>query len=297
MPLITAAGMVATRFLPVRIIKNTDELKFNNTVIFYFAIAFVLVATTLMHYARIAMFWSLDGQVYLLIISTLFTCSTMLVGFMNTKKKQLEDENEILQELLHKDEQRYEQAKLSNEKIQIKYHDMKQRTHHGVVDYDSLKEIETDSEILKSTYFTGNSALDVILSEKALMCERLGINFICTADGQVLNFMKPHHIYSLVGNAIENAIESLKEERDEAMKEITVNIFRREGTCIFKTANFVRETVKMLDGIPVTNKEDKENHGFGAKSMQNIVSGYGGQISFYEENDIFTVLAMIPIPE
>lgn len=297
MPLMTAGGMVATWFLPVRIIKNREELKFNNAVIFYFAIAFVLVATTLTYYARTAIFWSLNGLVYLLVISSLFTCSTMLVGFMNIKQKQLEKENEILQELLHKDEQRYEQAKLSNEKIQIKYHDMKQRTHQGVVDYESLKEVETDSEILKSTYFTGNRALDVILSEKALMCERLGINFICTADGQVVNFMKPYHIYSLIGNALENAVESVKKETDEALKEITVNIVRREQTCIVKVVNYVTHTVNIIDGMPVSEKEDSENHGFGAKSMKNIVDGYGGQISFYQEGETFTMLAALPLKE
>lgn len=297
MPVITAAGMAATYFLPVRQLKKKEKLKFNNLVVYYEAIAFVIVATTFSHYGRYAIMWSPEGLVYLLTIASFFTASTMSIGFMNISKTSLEEENAILQELLHKDEQRYEQAKLSNEKIQIKYHDMKRRTHQGIVDYESLKEVEPDSEILKSTYFSGNRALDVILSEKALMCERLGINFICTADGQAVNFMKPHHIYSLVGNALENAIESLKDEQDEAVKELTVEIVRREGTCIFKTENFVREKVEISDGIPVTNKSDKENHGFGVKSMRNIVLTYGGQISFYEQNNIFTMLAIIPIPE
>lgn len=296
MPLLTAAGLVATYFLPVRILRNKENIKFNNLIIFYFAIAFILVASTLTHYARNAIFWSLNGLVYLLTIASLFTCSTMLVAFMNIGKKQLEEENEILQQLLHKDEQRYEQAKLSNEKIQIKYHDLKKHTSHGIVDYESLKEVESDSEILKSTYFTGNSSLDVILSEKALMCERLGIRFICTADGEAVSFMKPYHIYSLVGNALENAIECLKKEDDEALKEITVNIVRRENSCIIKTVNYVKQKVAMLDGLPLTSKDDKENHGFGAKSMRNVVNTYGGQISFYEEDSMFTMLAVIPVP-
>lgn len=297
MPLFMAAGMVATWFLPVKIIKNKGELKFNNAIIFYVTIAFVLVASTLTHYARNAIILSLEGLVYLLLIASLFTCSTMIVGFLNLRKKQLEEENEILQELLHKDEQRYEQAKLSNEKIQIKYHDMKQRTHQGIVDYESLKEVESDNEILKSTYFTGNRALDVILSEKALMCERLGIRFICTADGAAISFMKPYHIYSLVGNALENAVESIKKETDNVNKEITVNIVRRENSCLFKTSNYVSEKVEIYDGIPHTSKSDKENHGFGAKSMRNIVLNYGGQISFYEEENTFNVLAVIPISD
>lgn len=296
MPLLTAVGIAVTYFVPVQILKRKDNLKFNNIVIFYFAIAFILVASTLTHYARYAIMWSLNGLVYLLTIATLFTCSTMLTGFMNISKRQLEEENAILQELLHKDEQRYEQARLSNEKIQIKYHDMKQRTHHGVVDYESLKEVETDSEILKSTYFTGNRALDVILSEKALMCERLGIRFICTADGSAVNFMKPYHIYSLVGNALENAIESLKNEEDNSLKEITINVVRREETCIIKTVNYVKEKVVILDGLPLTCKADKENHGFGTKSMRSVVNAYNGQISFYEEDNTFTMVAAIPIP-
>lgn len=297
MPIIFAAGMATTYFFAVRALKNKGELKFNNTVIFYFALTFILVASPLMHYARIAIIWSPNGTALLLLIASLFAVSTMLVGFMNISKKQLEEENAILKELLHKDKQRYERAKLSNEKIQIKYHDLKKRTHHGVVDYESLQEIEPDSEILKSTYFTNNRALDVVLSEQALMCERLGIRLVCTADGAAIGFMKPHHIYSLIGNALENAVESVKKETDNALKEITVNIIRREQTCIIKIVNYVTRKVTIMEGMPLTEKEDTENHGFGAKSMRNIVEAYGGQISFYQEGDTFTMLAAIPVKE
>lgn len=296
MPIFLAGGLAATYFLPVRILRKNENLKFNNAIISYFAVAFIVVASTLTHYARNAIFWSLNGLVYLLVIATLFTSSTLLVGFMNISKKQLEEENEILQQLLHKDKQRYEQAKLSNEKIQIKYHDLKKHTHHGIVDFESLKEVEADNEILKSTYFTGNRALDVILSEKALMCEKLGIKFICTANGEAVNFMKPYHIYSLIGNALDNAIESLKKEENQALREINVNIVRREGTCIIQTVNYVKNNVAMLDGLPLTDKNDEENHGFGAKSMRNVVLTYGGQLRFFEENNMFTMLAVIPIP-
>lgn len=297
MPIIFAAGMAVTYFIPVRILRRKGELKFDSLIIFYFAIAFILVASPLTHYARRAIFWSLNGTALMLMIATLFTVSTLLVGFMNISKRQLETENRILQELLHKDKQRYEQAKLSNEKIQIKYHDMKLCTHHGIVDYESLKEVEADSEIIKSSYFTGNRALDVILSEKALMCERLGIRLVCTADGAVIDFMKPYHIYSVLGNALENAVESLKKETDESLKEITVNIVRREQTCIIKIVNYVSRKVEIKDGLPVTDKEDKEDHGFGTKSIKNVIERYGGQLSFYQDGDTFTMLAAIPLKQ
>ena len=203
MPIVTAAGMAAAYFFMVRWLCFTEELKFNSNVVIYIITAFILVASVLTYYGRQSIFYMLDGVTYMLIIASLFTVSTLVMGFMNIRKQQLEQENTILIELMHKDKQRYEQAKLSNEKIQIKYHDIKQREHQGIVDYEELSEIEGDKEILNSTYFTGNPALDVVLSEKALLCGRLGIRFICTADGSVIEFMKPYHIYSLIGNALQ----------------------------------------------------------------------------------------------
>lgn len=296
MPLLTAGFGAATYFTVVRRIKRHGELKFNSSAVVYIVITFALVATTLTHFARRELFWTLTGQIYLLTISVLFTCSTLLAGFMNLSKLRLEEENKILQQLLHKDKLRYEQAKLSNEKIMIKYHDMKQHMSQGIVDYESLSETEADNELLRCTYFTGNRALDIILSEKALICEKLGIRLVCTADGSAIDFMKSYHIYSFVGNALQNGIESLRKEKNEELKELTVSLTRVGNMCVFRAENYTSEKISISDGLPVTNKEDKENHGFGAKSMRNIAQRYGGKIKFLHENGVFTVVTMIPIP-
>ena len=164
------------------------------------------------------------------------------------------------------------------------------------MDYESLSETEADNELLRCTYFTGNRALDIILSEKALMCEKLGIRLVCTADGSAIDFMKSYHIYSFVGNALQNGIESLRKEKNEELKELTVSLTRVGNMCVFRAENYTSEKISISDGLPVTNKEDKENHGFGAKSMRNIAQRYGGKIKFLHENGVFTVVTMIPIP-
>ena len=295
MPVMMAVLMPLVYLVVVRRIKRSDLL-FNSHTVIYIVLAFVLVATTLTCFARKEIFWSLVGQAYLLSISTLFTVSTMLAGFMNLHKRHLEEENIILHQLLHKDKQRYEQAALANEKIQIKYHDMKLHENNGIVDFESLRELEPDSEILRSMYFTGNSALDVILSEKAMMCERLGIRFVCTADGSLLNFVKAHHIYSLVGNALQNAIDSLKKEPDPANKQLDVRIVRHGDMCVIKMENYVSGTVEMDDeGLPVTQKKDKTNHGYGTRSMREVVRRYDGQLMFSQKDNIFTMVAMLPL--
>lgn len=295
MPVIFLAALVVEYFTLVRILRGHEELAFNNLVVLYSSATFIGVAIFLTHYAREAMWFLLDGLIYMLSIATLFVVATLIVEFTNLRYKKLEKENAVIVSMLRKDKQRYEQAKLSNEKIMIKYHDMLQRTHGGIVDYEEMEECEGDSEIVHSTYFTGNTALDVVLSEKALMCERLGIRLICTADGEAMNFMKPHHIYSLVGNALENAIESVRREQSPSNQEITLTVMQREAMCVFSVSNYTSRAVEFRNGLPVTNKPNAEEHGFGTCSMKNVVKRYDGQIGFYQKGEIFTVTVTMPI--
>ena len=297
MPIVFASGATATYFLFVKNLKKYDEIVFNSKVLLYCTVGFVAVAIFLTHYARMSSWFLLDNTIYTLAISSLFGVATIVTEVLNIRQQKLERENAMLQELLRKDKRRYEQAKITNEKIMIKYHDISKRKHGGIVDYEELAEMEGDSEILKSSYFTGNPALDVVLSEKALLCERLGIQLICTANGEAMSFMKPHHIYSLVGNALENSIESVRHESDPADRTITLSVTRREDTCVFTVYNYTSRKVEFTDGLPVTDKPNAEEHGFGTRSMRNVVGKYDGQIGFFQRGDTFTVTVALPIPD
>lgn len=46
----------------------------------------------------------------------------------------------------------------------------------------------------------------------------------------------------------------------------------------------------------MTKKEDKNNHGFGVKSMEILVSKYHGDLSIQGKNGIFLLNIIIPIP-
>lgn len=108
---------------------------------------------------------------------------------------------------------------------------MKKLQKDGIINYPELSEVTADQEILFSTYFTGNSALDVVLSEKALLCERLGIRFVCTADGRAVDFIKPHHIYSFMINALENCIENVRQRADHREVDVVIMRIRKVSAC------------------------------------------------------------------
>ena len=76
--------------------------------------------------------------------------------------------------------------------------------------------MEKTINLYDSTVKTGNEVLDTILTAKSLSCTKNGISLSCVADGKQLSFMKDEELYSLFGNALDNAIEAvMKIERAE----------------------------------------------------------------------------------
>ena len=298
MPIITISFCLILYFFMARAVKKNKSLEFNSVIVIVSGTVFLAVAVLLSYYALGGMpvfVW--EENIYIRLMSALCTILVMIVLYLNVQRTSVKNENKILQLLLDKDKQQYRAAKLSNEKIQIKYHDILQRKQQEMVDYEELDEIEENKDVLFNTFFTGNRALDIILGEKASESHKAGIRFICVADGTALDFMKSYHIYSLVGNAVQNAIESLKKCDNQKAMEIETTIVKKQNHCIIKVSNYAEGVIMDKNGRPVTTKEDKENHGYGIKSMINVVDRYNGEIGFSFENNQFEVDIMIPIPE
>ena len=47
----------------------------------------------------------------------------------------------------------------------------------------------------------------------------------------------------------------------------------------------------------MTSKQDRENHGFGVKSISYTAQKYGGSVSFALQNNFFEMKLLIPVPE
>ena len=136
--------------------------------------------------------------------------------------------------------------------------------------------------------------MDITLSEKAAVCADENIQFVCSVDGTCLDMLKPYHIYSLLGNAIDNAVECLRTVSDADKKVLRVNICRVGNMSVIRTENYVPDAPVVLDGMPVTTKPDKENHGFGIKSIKNIAEENGGIMHIEVSGNVFELVVMIP---
>ena len=228
-------------------------------------------------------------------ICILFAASVLALEFSNCSIKHLEQENLALARLLELDKQNYEQAKQDMEKINIRYHDLKQQ-YSRATDEERAR-LEEEMQSLHLRYFTGNKALDIVLTQKAKRCEEAGIQLICSADGSCLDLMKPYHIYSMLGNALDNAIECLLQVDDPERRVITVDISRCRDMAVIRVENYTPVLPVLDNGALVTTKQDSAEHGYGTKSIRNIAELYGGTANYFVEDHIFYLVASFPCKE
>lgn len=122
------------------------------------------------------------------------------------------------------------------------------------------------------------------------------INMTCVADGKMLYFMDIIDVYTIFGNALDNAIESVIHIETPEKRLIAVSVWSKSNLLLIQFENYYEQSLIFSDGIPVTTKQDEIYHGFGIKSIKHTVCKYDGYIGIYPENNMFVLRISIPIP-
>lgn len=210
---------------------------------------------------------------------------------------------EYLQKLLS---MQYDNYRIHEESVRLvnqKYHDLKHQiallrseiTSGEKLQY--LDELEKDIRSYEARNKTGNNVLDTILTARSLQCQREGIVLTCTADGSALDFMNAMDISILFGNALDNAIESVSIIPEQEKRLIHLTVSRQKSFVRIHMENCYEGELKMVDGMPVTKKQDTDFHGFGLKSIGTIVDKYGGSMTVRAENGWFELRVLFNRPE
>lgn len=236
-------------------------------------------------------------RIYLIVISVYnILCCLMILYIQNSMmiNRRLENELYVTSNLLHESEQKYNESKMNVELINIKCHDLKHQIRlfgkKENISRETIKELEEMINIYDANVKTGNEVLDVIITEKSLICKNKNIKFNCLADCSRLSFLSNADAYSLFGNAIDNAIE--------AVLKLNVDEKRCINLIVRNTKKFVSITIYNYfagnididgEGMPKTTKKDKNFHGFGVKSMKMIVDKYHGDFNISISKDVFKI--------
>ena len=205
--------------------------------------------------------------------------------------------------MLRNQRDRYLQSKHDIDVVNRKYHDLKYYIHAiraesnpdaraGYMDQleDSIRGYET------SALDTGSPVLDTLLAAKSQQADRMQITMAAVADGTAIGFVDAMDLVTLVGNALDNAIEATSSLEDPAQRLVRIAVYRQDGFAMIKVENVFRGALEVVDGLPQTTKASSLHHGYGLKNMRETAERYGGSLTAHAEDDWFVVRVLLPSP-
>ena len=229
------------------------------------------------------------------IISLLLIVS---IELLMRKIYDLRNENQISTQLLQEKENQFKYAKANMERLNIIAHDLKHESailrQGGEEAKKLLDEIDKGVEEYESILLTENQTLNIILNEKWLYCQKHGIRLSTIVDPAALNQLSTIELYSLFGNLLDNSLEAVMKIQDRSKRTVSLSVSHSCGVSSIDIRNYSLEKIKIKDGLPLTTKKDVSNHGFGTKSIENIVNKYDGDYSCHLDNNVFVVKIVIP---
>ena len=173
---------------------------------------------------------------------------------------------------------------------------VKLASYQGTTSTGKVIEVIGINESLKGrTIVIVEDIVDTGLTMKRMICEGSDIEFSCLVNGALLNFMEESDIYSLFGNLLDNAIEEAR-HFDSEHRVISLSVAQEQQFVLIHEENFIQAVPQMVDGLPQTTKADKENHGFGVRSMRLIAEKYNGHFMIHVDKSLFRLDIMLPIP-
>lgn len=257
-------------------------------------VVIVYVVSAILSYENL---WNIYCRIYAVVACIFALC--MQFGIIRTtslesEKEDLERDKAVLEELLYQGKKQQDLSRDTVEIIERKCHDLKHqisalRTMNETDREKSIDEIEKAVMIYGDIAKTSNEVLNVVLTEKGLLCEKYKIKFTYIVDGDLLSFMNPVDLSTLFGNAIDNAIECVVKEKDETRRVIKLNVSQKRDMIGIRVENYCGAPVEFKEGLPVTSKENKESHGFGVKSIRYVAEKYGGTVGLAYVDRLFVL--------
>ncbi len=233
-----------------------------------------------------------DALMMLAFYNIFCSCLTMYIQFKLLRFRNLERDLDVEKRLRRVEEEQYALSQENVRLINMKCHDLKHQIRaigKNVLDGEVLEEIENAVSIYDSTFKTGNDALDIILTEKSLLCMAQGIRLTCASNTIPLRFMKDSDVYNLFGNAIDNAMRAVS-ALEEGKRAISISVKQKGSMTSVDIRNWFEGELSFKDdGLPCSTRESDGYHGFGMISMREIVERYSGEFVVSTEGNVFSV--------
>ena len=239
-----------------------------------------------------------NWKVLFLILSVIMV---MVLIYQCMYADEMRREKEIIESLLAREESRHQLLGKTIDSINMKCHDLRYHidTYRRAQQLDEhaafFDEVEQEIQRYEYTFHTGNAALDSVLSEKSLYCSANHILLTTMLDVSLLAPIEKSDIYSIFGNALDNAIQAVMAEAPEN-RSVNIRVSDVVGMTQIVFENFCSKPPEMHEGLPKTEK-DTQYHGFGLRSIRYIIEKYDGHMSIDTKDQMFILSLLLPRPQ
>ena len=156
-----------------------------------------------------------------------------------------------------------------------------------------LNELETDLDSIDTLYHSGNLQLDSILNAKLSIAEKGQIRIHCDASIPPQLHVSDLDLCVILGNLLDNAIESCRKIKDPDERFIRVYIGILKKQLYISITNATSETVKQRTDHYFTTK--RGDHGHGLKRVDQVVKKYDGYLNRQNEPGVFATEIVLPL--
>lgn len=189
----------------------------------------------------------------------------------------------------------------SQKKVRGVYHDLKNhvlviRTYLQQMKYEELNNyldgIQEQTVQAIPQVYTGQFTVDSMINYKMSVAQKNDIRMKVNATIPEKLSIDDFDLSVLLGNLLDNATEACNGVKD-AERKIVLNL-KVQGNQFFILAenNFFGE-LEWRNGLPVTKKQDRNNHGLGMQNIKRVVDKYNGILELNDCENIFRAKIMI----
>lgn len=147
-----------------------------------------------------------------------------------------------------------------------------------------IDEAEKAAQLYDASRNTGNEVLDVVLTEKSLLCESRRIQLNAVTDGSCLSFFEASDLYALFANTLDHAIESAVQVPEPERRCIDLLVCVRQGFVVVNVISPDR---------PAETADTRATH-YAVKVTNRIVQKYKGTLTTESQNGFFAVKIIFP---
>lgn len=235
---------------------------------------------------------------------TLFDIMGLVVIYaFQSRVREIEERAEMasMEVVLRDQYNKYQNYQDNIELIHLKYHDLKHQLEdlRGSVHEDGqrllIDHIESELKEYSPRIDTGNAVLNALLDSRRVLCQRKEITVTTVADGKLLSFLSTADLCTIIGNALDNAIECVSEIDDPQKRLIHIEVTSNKGFVLIRVDNPVEGPVRFVGGLPCGEKAPEPGHGLGTRSIQRTVNALGGSAVFDCVNGSFVLRILLPI--